>query len=136
MTHAPKIILVVDDIKDWQKTLTGLLVDEGYRVVAVGDRQSTLEVVKTNQFDLAVIDVRLDESDETNTMGLSLAEEIKSVQVGLPVIIITGYETRDAVERAFKRDETGEPLAVDFVLKMDTNQLVDIVNFTLRSTGP
>lgn len=137
MTHMPKTILVVDDVEDWQKTLIGLLSDEGYRVVAVGDRQAALEAVKANRFDLAVIDVRLDETDETNTAGLNLAEEIKQVQTGLPVVIITGYETTDSIERAFKRDETGESLAIDFVLKMDTtNQLVDIVNHTLRSTGP
>lgn len=136
MTNTPKTILVVDDVKDWQKTLIGLLADEGYRVVAVGDRRSALESVKTNPFDLAVIDVRLDETDETNTAGLNLAKELKQVQAGLPIIIITGYETTDSVTQALKPDETGESLAVDFVLKMDTNQLVDIVNFTLRSTGP
>jgi hypothetical protein len=49
------------------------------------------------------------------------------------VVIITGYETTDSIERAFKRDETGESLAIDFVLKMDTtNQLVNIVNSKLK----
>jgi CheY-like chemotaxis protein len=133
MTNVPPTILVVDDVEDWRKTLTGLLTDEGYRVAAVGNRRSALEAVNTARFDLALIDVRLDESDEKNTAGLSLAEEIKKIQAGLPVIIITGYETTNSINRALKPDESGQVLAVDFVLKMDTNQLIDIVNHNLKS---
>ncbi len=129
-----KRILVVDDIKDWQSTLSGLLTDEGYDVIAVGDREAALEAVEANKFDLAVIDIRLDEVDEDNTAGLDLAGEVKSVLVGLPVIIITGYEMRDMIERAMKPDEEGQTLAVDFVQKTEADKLVDIVNRTLRSS--
>jgi len=134
MANAPKRILVVDDVEDWQKTLSGLLTDEGYEVVAVGGRQSALEAVKASQFDLAVIDIRLDETDEDNTAGLGLASEVKDVLTDLPVIMITGYETKDTITRALKTDEKGQTLAVDFVRKTEANELVDIVNRTLGSS--
>lgn len=128
----PKQILVVDDVKDWQLTLSGLLEDEGYHVVAVGDREAALEAVKDAQFDLAIIDIRLDETDEDNTTGLSLAGEVKNFQPNLPVVMITGYETPESIDRAMKPDETGESLAVDFVRKMEATQLVEIVKKALH----
>ncbi len=131
MADAPKCILVVDDVEDWQTTLSGLLEDEGYEAVAVGDRESALRAAKVTQFDLAVIDIRLDETDEDNTAGLDLAGEIRGVLRDLPVVIITGYETPDAISRALKPDETGYSLAVGFVRKMDATELVAIVNRTL-----
>jgi len=127
-------VLVVDDVEDWQKTLSGLLTDEGYQVMAVGDRESALKAARASKFDLAVIDIRLDEADEDNTAGLDLAGEIKSVLKDLPVVIITGYQTQGTIVRALKPDEKGQALAVDFVLKTDVNELVDIVNRRLGSS--
>ncbi len=129
----PKHILVVDDVKDWQKTLSGLLADEGYKVQAVGDREAALAAVREGKFDLAVIDVRLDETDEENTTGLDLAGEVKQVTAGLPVIIITGYETPQTIARAMRPDESGEMLAANFVRKVDANELVSRVNEILGS---
>jgi CheY-like chemotaxis protein len=134
MVELKKTILVVDDVEDWQKTLSGLLADEGYTVVAVGDREAALKAVKTHKFDLAVIDIRLDEADEDNTAGLSLAHEIKLEQMGLPIVIITGYETTESISQAMRPDQTGRPLAIDFVLKADMDELVDIVNTKLGSS--
>jgi CheY-like chemotaxis protein len=126
-----KHILVVDDVKDWRITLSGLLTDEGYKVTAVGNRKDALEAVTVNRFDLAVIDIRLDETDEENTAGLDLTSELKGIQVDLPVVIITGYETPESIDRAMKPDEKGQILATDFVRKMDADELVDVVNRAL-----
>jgi CheY-like chemotaxis protein len=134
MAPMGKRVLVVDDVEDWQKTILGLLTDEGYEVVAVGDRESALEAVKANRFDLAVIDIRLDETDEDNIAGLSLASEVKSILTDLPVVVITGYQTPETIARALRPDEMGQTLAVDFVQKTDTTELVDIVNRTLGSS--
>ena len=101
----PRTILVVDDVVDWQKTLSVLLTDEGYEVLAVGDRESAFETVKARELSLAIIDIRLDETDEDNAAGLDLASEVKDIQIGLPVIIITGYATTDAIVRALRPDE-------------------------------
>ena len=131
MADTSKYILVVDDVEDWQRTLSGLLADEGYRVVAVGDSESALRAVKATKFDLAVIDIRLDETDEDNTAGLDLADEIRDTLVSLPVIIITGYETPYTISRALRPNQEGQTLAIDFVQKVDAEELVDIVNRVL-----
>jgi CheY-like chemotaxis protein len=131
MATGSQKILVVDDVEDWQRTLAGLLVDEGYQVTTVSDRETALKAVKMGKFDLAVVDIRLDEMDEDNTSGLDLAGELKNIQAGLPVIIITGYEVRGTIDRALKPDEYGQTLAIDFVQKTDADELIGIVNRTL-----
>ncbi|GAB4537848.1 MAG: hypothetical protein Kow0063_25150 [Anaerolineae bacterium] len=128
MAKMVRRILVVDDVEDWQKTLSGMLADEGYQVTAVGDRRSALDALKAGHFGLAVIDVRLDETDEANIGGLGLGSEIKGILPDLPIIIITGYPSLEAIERALQPDETGRTLAIDFVLKANVGELVDIVN--------
>ncbi|MFN8456329.1 MAG: response regulator [Anaerolineae bacterium] len=128
MTHSKKKILVIDDVEDWRITLAGLLADEGYQATTVADREAALNAIKTEKFDLAIVDIRLDESDETNTAGLKLAGELKSLQKGLYVVMITGYETPETIDRAIKPDEHGQTLADDFVRKTDADELVAIVN--------
>lgn len=120
-------ILIVDDVLDWQKTLSILLTDEDYDVVAVGDENTALETIKTEaeKFDLAIVDVRLDETNEDDTSGLELAEKLKEA-ANLPVIIITGYETQDTIARAFKQVSV-----VDFVPKTEAIKLVSRVKETL-----
>lgn len=120
-------ILIVDDVLDWQKTLSILLTDEEYDVVAVGDENTALETIKTEaeKFDLAIVDVRLDETNEDDTSGLELAEKLKEA-ANLPVIIITGYETQDTIARAFKQVSV-----VDFVPKTEAIKLVSRVKETL-----
>lgn len=130
-----KRVLVVDDVEDWQKTLHGLLTDVGYEVIAVGDRESALAAAIAGNLDLAVIDIRLDESDEDNTAGLDLAGEVKKILTSLPVVIITGYQTQDAINRALRPDKSGQTLAADFVLKTDVSELVSIVNRRLGSSA-
>ncbi|MBI1881079.1 MAG: response regulator [Chloroflexi bacterium] len=136
MVKTDKFILVVDDVEDWQKTLKGLLMDEGYQVIAVGDQGSALNAVKAHKFDLAIVDIRLDEADEDNSAGLDLASELRRKQTGVPVVMITGYEREDTIARALKPDETGQSLAADFVLKTNADELVDIVKRRLGSWGP
>jgi CheY-like chemotaxis protein len=131
----PKRILVVDDVKDWQQALSGLLEDEGYQVIAVGDRKSALEAIKANKFGLAILDIRLDETDENNAEGLDLAGEVKGIQRNLPVVIITGYETPDYIDRAIRPDKRGRSLAADFMRKMDAEELVGVVNKLFNSVG-
>ncbi len=131
----PERILVVDDVRDWRLTLSGLLEDEGFEVVAVGSRDDALTAVKTNKFHLAVIDIRLDETDEENAEGLDLAGEVKDFQNDLPVVIITGYETPQYIARARRPDKSGKTLAADFVRKMDAEELVDVVKKALVASS-
>jgi CheY-like chemotaxis protein len=124
-------ILVVDDLPDWRSTLGGLLADEGYRVQVAGTSEQAIDLFESNQFDLAVVDIRLDETDEDNTEGLNLANEIKRCWPDVKIIIITGYDTPQAMKEAIEPDSHGNTLAANYVPKTDTGNLVEIVQKTL-----
>lgn len=127
MTNIHHRILVVDDLADWRTTLGGLLEDDGYDVQVAESSAEALELLRTSHFDLAVLDVRLDESDEDNTEGLDLAAEIKQHWPAVKVVIITGYGTPERMRRALEPDVRGQPLATDYIPKTQTEELVQVV---------
>ena len=73
MENSSSKLLVVDDIKDWQITLSGVLRDIGYIVATAGSMAEAIKLLENNKYDLALLDLRLDETDEDNVDGLKLA---------------------------------------------------------------
>ena len=124
-------VLVVDDLLDWRRTIGGLLRDEGYAVEVAPSAESALETLAKGRFDLAVIDIRLDERDEDNTAGLDLAAEIKKRWSGVKVVLITGYGTPKIIDQAFEPDAQGRRLVDDYIPKTKTEELVEMVQRVL-----
>jgi len=120
-------ILVVDDLPDWRATLSGILLDEGYEVRVAGGRQEALRLLAAERFHLAVLDVRLDESDEDNREGLELMRQIKARDPTTAVIILTGYADVSMVQDALRPQADGLPLAYSFVEKPNSHELVEFV---------
>lgn len=119
-----KRVLVVDDLPDWQFILKEQLTDDGFEVVTADSVQTALEVIKRIKFDLALLDIRLDETDEGNVDGLNLAYEIKKINPDTKIIVLTGYATVDNVIRALKPTKTGTSLATAFLSKTETDDLL------------
>jgi CheY-like chemotaxis protein len=120
-------ILVVDDLPDWRATLSGILLDEGYEVCAAGDRQEALRLLEAERFHLAILDVRLDESDEDNREGLELMRQIKAYDPTTAVIILTGYADVRMVQDALRPQANGLPFAYSFVEKPNSQELIEFV---------
>jgi len=131
MTNTRHKILVVDDLPDWRATLGGLLEDAGYDVQVAESSIAALTLLKTDHFDLAVLDMRLDETDESNIEGLDLAAEIKEHWPAIKVIIITAYSTTDTTRRAMEPDAQGRRLVANYIPKTQTEELVNIVQEVL-----
>ena len=131
MTSTRHRILVVDDLRDWRTTLGGLFEDAGYDVRVADSSARALELLRTDRFDLAVLDMRLDETDEGNTEGLDLAAEIKRHWPATKVVMITGYGTPDTMRRAMEPDAQGRRLVANYIPKTETEELVKIVQEVL-----
>lgn len=131
MTNKQHKILVVDDLPDWCTTLGGLLEDAGYHVQVADSSAGALELLRTGHFDLAVVDMRLDESDEDNTEGLDLAARIKQHWPAIKVVIITSYGTPERMRQALEPDVQGQTLAADYIPKTQTEELVQVVRRVL-----
>lgn len=105
-------VMIVDDLKDWQTMLSGILRDEGYLAKAVGTRSEALRLLNEKPFHTAIIDIRLfGENDES---GLELARDIRRYYPTVSVILLTEYAS---VKQAVVA--TREYGAIDYIDKKD-----------------
>ncbi len=127
----PKL-LVVDDIKDWRTTLSGILQDNGYQVDVADSFHQAIELLDKNTYNLALLDLRLDETNEDNIEGLELAQNIHSRWPQVKVIMITGYGTPEVLKKAMEPDARGRRLVADYLSKDNTDILVKTVQRVLN----
>ena len=127
MANSSPKLLVVDDLKDWQKTIGGVLQDRGYDVSVAGSVNEAVSLLSKTDYDLALLDLRLDETDEENVEGLTLAEIIRDRWPQVKILIITGYGTPDTLQRSMEPDAQGKRLVEDFLPKGDTDKLIETV---------
>ena len=83
-----KKILIVDDEKDIRFILEEILTENKYSVVTVGTVKEAEDFIRENSFDLALLDVLLDEKSRD---GLYLLNLIKNKNKDLPVIMMSGH---------------------------------------------
>ncbi len=81
--HEQSTILVVEDDETLQQTLAYNLEREGYEVSVATDGQTTLQLARSQPFDLIVLDIMLPELD-----GLSVCRILRR-ELDVPVIILT-----------------------------------------------
>lgn len=132
MTNANPKVLVVDDIKDWRTTISGILQDNGYQVDVADSSQQATELLAANAYGLALLDLRLDETNEDNIEGLELAKSIQSRWPQVKVVMITGYGTPEVLKKAMEPDSNGKRLVADYLPKGDTDKLVKTVQRVLN----
>jgi len=90
-----KRILWVDDEIDLLRPHVLFLESKGYNVSTVTNAEDALELVKNNVYDLVLLDEMLHGID-----GLSALNELKEINPGLPVIMVTKSEEEALMEDA------------------------------------
>lgn len=118
-------ILVADDDPFYRDLASGALADAGYDVVTACDGKSALEVLGSDRVDLVIADVQMPEMT-----GLELIETLRSRDAyrHIPVIVITGQDDTESIERAY---ETG---ATSFLAKpLNWALFVQHVNFVFKA---
>lgn len=123
-------ILVVDDNPDWQLTFRGVLKSAGFEVVTAGSRDEAIQKLESERFDLALLDIRLDESDENDSSGLDLAEQISQRWEETRVVIATGYASDETIRKALV-PKGRKRLAVSYIQKQDVGKLAGIIEKAL-----
>ena len=81
-------ILVVDDNSDIRILISGILKDKGYTVRMAANFDQASNEIKKKLPDTAIIDVKLDKSDND---GIALLSQIKKIDSDVPVIMISGH---------------------------------------------
>ncbi len=95
MTEENKKILWVDDEIDLLRPHVLFLESKGYDVKTVTNAEDAIELVKNNFYDLVLLDEMLHGID-----GLSALNELKEINPGLPVIMVTKSEEESLMEDA------------------------------------
>ncbi len=96
MSSNPKV-LIVDDEERFRTTLGKLLRVRGLDVVTQGSAVEALDELKRNSYDVVLLDVRM-----PGMNGVEALAEIKKLNPGIEVIILTGHASVDVAMEIMK----------------------------------
>ena len=99
-------ILVVDDESRMRQLLAIMLKRKGHSVDQAGDGAEAMDMVKKNAYDMVISDIRMPRMD-----GMSLLQNIKEINLPLPVIFVTAFATVDSAVEVMKQG------AADYITK-------------------
>ena len=99
-------IVIIDDEKRMADSLTSLLTADGYSVRSFQDSREAIELIRSERVDLVISDIKMPRMD-----GLEILREIKKIDDGIPVILMTGYGSLETAIDAIGRG------AYDYLLK-------------------
>lgn len=117
-------ILVVDDEKSIRNTMKDILEYEEYEVVLAENGKEALDAVEANNFDVIFCDIKMPEMD-----GIEILDKLQKKCPEIPVIMISGHGTIDAVVECIKKG------AYDFIEKpLDLNRILITVRNATEKT--
>jgi CheY-like chemotaxis protein len=98
MMKNSKHILVADDDPMYRDVAQATLELAGHRVTIAGDGGAAIALLEDTAFDAAIIDLTMPVADGISVIG---ALRNGSLNATIPVIVITGHDDAQAVERAY-----------------------------------
>ena len=117
-------VLVVDDEPIVLKSCRLVLEAEGWEVVSAASVEEALSRLESITPDLLLIDVKMPVHD-----GMYLMRQVKEMKPDIPVIVMSGYPTRETISKAedlgaatflpkpFTPDELADTLRAVAILK-------------------
>jgi CheY-like chemotaxis protein len=120
-------VLVVDDDDVQRQVSTRLLQKLGYTVETVSSGEAAVEITKTRQFDLLILDMIMPGGMD----GADTFERIRSLYPDQKAIVVSGYAKTDQVQRALalgagafiKKPLTSQTLATAVRSELDRTPL-------------
>jgi CheY-like chemotaxis protein len=88
-------VLVVDDEPGMRETLVEILSASGYRVSAVADGDAALDALRSDPFDVVLMDIRMPGRD-----GVSVLQELGGPPP--PVILMTAYARAERIREGLE----------------------------------
>jgi DNA-binding response OmpR family regulator len=121
-------IAIIDDDPDIVEAVTMLLESKGYGVVSAVNVETGTKLVETENPDLILLDVMMDEPDD----GFYLSNKLKKKGVKAPIILLTSVSKSIGFEFG-----QGETLPVEDFLEKPvlSHILLDKIDFHLKKSG-
>jgi DNA-binding NtrC family response regulator len=85
-----RTLLIVDDEPDIFWAMEHLLKQEGFVLIRALNGLETLANMENKHFELVLLDAKLPDIE-----GLALAKKIKAMDSTVPIVLISGYLSRD-----------------------------------------
>jgi len=117
-------ILMADDERVFLEATADLLRDEGYHCDAVADGPSVVKAVSENHYDVLIADIKM-----PGNADLELIHEVKQLDEGLPVILVTGYPSMKSAIKSVKL-----PVSAYVVKPIDLDELLREVDVAVERT--
>ncbi len=95
-------ILVVDDNIDYCEGVMDFLEMEGFDAIGVHDGFKALEVIKEEEFDMVLMDVRMPGMD-----GVETFQKIKEISPETPTILMTAFALESRIKEALRNGVFG-----------------------------
>ena len=92
---ATRKVLVVDDDPVVGKSFGRVLSQKGYAVITAESGAQALEKMREQAYDMVFTDIKM-----PGMSGIELTEQIKAQQPWMPVVIVTGFGSKDNEARA------------------------------------
>jgi DNA-binding NtrC family response regulator len=124
-------VLIVDDDTYVRKTLSSILLDDGYCVETVENGKQAIEALEKAHFDLALVDIEL-----PDMKGTELLLRLKKKQPKMVKIIITGFPSLENAIKAVNEGANGyilKPFDPEELLKIIRKQLDEKAAEQLRT---
>lgn len=117
-------ILIVDDEKKQRELLSYILQKENYETLLAGTAEDALKIIKSNEIDVIITDLKLPGID-----GIGLLNEALKISPETSIIIITGHGSIDSAVNAIKQG------AFDYITKpLKKEQIIIVVKKALERT--
>ena len=91
-------VLVVDDEENFLTLLKWFLTQRGYDVSTALSADEARDIIQTQNFDVALLDIKLGSAD-----GLTLLAQVTARSPRLKVIMMTAYPTVGSLKQAFSK---------------------------------
>jgi DNA-binding NarL/FixJ family response regulator len=128
--HAPRVAIADDDVL-LREGLAALLREAGYDVIGqAGDADGLIELVRREQPDIAIVDIRMPPSHMTE--GLEAARTIREESPQVAILVLSAH-----IEVEHAMDLLGAGRGIGYVLKTrvgDVDELTDVLE-RIRSGG-
>jgi DNA-binding NtrC family response regulator len=124
-------VLLADDDKNILAALKLQLKIEGFHSQGFTTPSEVLAALKSDSFDLILMDLNYQQDTTSGDEGLSLISSIREIEPLIPIVAMTGWGTIDIAVNAMRRG------ANDFIEKpCDNNRLFNILKnlFALRDS--
>ena len=106
-------VLMVDDEEQFRSTTSKILTRKGYATTMAGSGEEAIEVLRKNPQDVVILDVKMPGMDGHQTLA-----EIKKIDAGIPVIMLTGHGALESAKESLKLgavDYLSKPCEIDLL---------------------